>query len=155
MAERIPARGEFVEEAFWNRHANPWSVRGFVLTYPALVLAVYRRSRVLGAGVLLSLAANLRLVSPPETDDAWATRVVLGERVWLERGVRSSRSDILVAAVGGLVNLLTLRAAARRRPVETALGTAASMALMLLFFDRMARLYEEQRISSDGDESEA
>lgn len=129
-------------EALWERHESPASVRWLVPLYPAFVLSVYRRSRPLGALVLLSLAANALLVPPPETDDAWATRVVRGERVWLDRGPRSSKGGLLLAAVGGLVNLYTLRAALRRRPIGTAVGTVASMALTLLFFDRMAELYQ-------------
>lgn len=140
MVDRTPDGG--LDEVLWSRHSNPASVWWFVATYPALILSIYRRSRRLGGGVLLSLAANLLLVSPPETDDAWATRVVLGERVWLERGLRSSTGDLLFTAASGLVNLYAVRAALRRRPVGTAIGTAVSMALMLLFFDRMARLYE-------------
>jgi hypothetical protein len=45
------------------------------------------------------------------------------------------------------VILSTLRAAVDRRPLRASVGTLASMGLMLLFFRRMARLYEraEQR----------
>ena len=128
-------------ERFWEPHSSPRSVWPLVAAYPVLILAVYRRSRLLLVGTLLSVATNLLLVSPPETDDAWATRVVLGERVWLERGLASSPHDLGLTAVGGVVHLWTFRAAVRRQPVHTAVGTVVSMALMFLFFDRMARLY--------------
>ena len=130
-------------EVFWEPHSSPRSVWPLVTAYPVLILAVYRRSRLLLVGTLLSVAANLLVVSPPETDDAWATRVVLGERVWLERGLASSPRELGLTAVGAVVNLYTLRAAVRRRPVRTGLGVVASMALTFLFFDRMVRLYEE------------
>jgi len=129
-------------EVFWKPHSSPRSVWPLVAAYPVLILAIYRRSRLLLVGTLLSVAANLLVVSPPETDDAWATRVVLGERVWLERGLASSPRDLGVTAVGAVVNLYTLRAAVRRQPVRTGLGVVASMALTFLFFDRMVRLYE-------------
>jgi hypothetical protein len=129
-------------ESLWQRHESPVSVWWLVLMYPVFVLAIYRRSRALGGVLLLSLATNLFVVSPPDTDDAWATRVVRGERVWLDRGLLSSERELSVTTVGALVNLYTLRAALHRRPVETMVGTVASMVFMFLFFGRMAKLYE-------------
>ena len=138
-------------EMFWEPHSSPRSVWPLVAAYPVLILAVYRRSGVLLLGTLLSVAANLLLVSPPRSDDAWSTRVVLGERLWLEQDLRSSPGDVGLVAVGRAVHLYAIRAALRRRPIRTAVGTAASMALMFLFFDRMARLYEHQPApGSDG-----
>lgn len=137
-----PSRTMIDNESLWQRHESPVSVWWLVLMYPVFVLAIYRRSRALGGVLLLSLATNLFVVSPPDTDDAWATRVVRGERVWLDRGLLSSERELSVTTVGALVNLYTLRAALHRRPVETMVGTVASMVLMFLFFDRMAELYE-------------
>lgn len=114
--------------------------------HPVFVLAIYRRSRPLAGVLALSLAANLFVVPPPETDDAWATRVVRGEREWFDRGLCSSKSDILVMFVGGLVNLYTLRAAFHRRPVKTLVGTLTSLILMMLFFHRMANIYEKTTV---------
>jgi drug/metabolite transporter (DMT)-like permease len=143
--------GTLVEDRFWEPHASPWSVWPLVAAYPTLILAVYRRDRALLAGTLLAVVLNLLLVSPPETDEAWATRVVLGERVWLERGLHSSPPDLGLVAVGAAVHLYAVRAAVARRPVRTLVGTAASMALMLLFFGRMVRLYETREdAGSDG-----
>lgn len=136
------------ETRFWEPHASPRSVWGLVATYPLLVLAVYRRSpRLLGA-TLISVAVHLGTTTPPTSDEAWATRVVLGERVWLERGLASEPADLGLVGVGAMVQGYTLRAALRRQPARTAVGTLASLALMLLFFDRMARLYDKVR--SDG-----
>ncbi|MFC7098438.1 DUF6653 family protein [Halobaculum marinum] len=137
-----PHRPGVVGESLWRRHESPVSVWWLVLLYPVFVSAVYRRSRPLGGVVLLSLVANIFVVPPPETDDAWATRVVRGERAWLDRGLFSSRVDVACVGVGGLVNLWTLRAALHRRPVATAVGTVASIALMFLFFHRMAARYD-------------
>lgn len=108
-----------------------------------LVLAIYRRNRALLAGTISPVVLNPILFSSPKDDDARATRVVLGERVWLERG-----PDTLFAAASAPVYLFTLRAADNRRPIGTAIGVVTSMALMLLFFRRMVRLYEEQAASS-------
>jgi hypothetical protein len=143
--------GGVIETAFWRPHASPWSVWGLIATYPLLVLAVYRRNWPLLAAIPCSVVLNLRMASPPEDDTAWATRVVLGERVWLERGLASRPGDLGVVGVGAAVQLYTLRAALSRRPGRTAVGAAASMLLMFLFFDRMARLYDEHEgVRPDG-----
>ena len=146
QTHHMPAfRTDIGPDTLWNRHESPASVWWFVLLYPVFILAIYQRSRPLSMSLLLSLAVNLFVVSPPETDDAWATRVVRGERVWLEEGLRSSRNNLLVTLVGGIINLYTLCAALYRNPVRTMVGSLGSMVFMLLFFDRMAELYETTR----------
>ena len=135
-----PQLGGLADRYFWSRHANPRSVWAMVLAYPLLVLAIYRRSGPLLVGTLAFVVANPLLISPPDDDGAWATRVVLGERLWLEEGVWPSR-DLVVAAVSAPVYLFTLTSAVRRRPVWTILGTAVSLIAMFGFFDRMAQRY--------------
>ncbi|KAB1196349.1 MULTISPECIES: DUF6653 family protein [Haloferax] len=136
------AVGELVESVFWSPHANPRSVWAFVATYPILIAAIYRRSKPLAVATLLSIVLNLVGVSPPESDDAWATRVVLGEQVWFDRGVLSEKGTFGLTAVGGVVNLYTIRAAVKRQRVRTVVGMGVSMAFMFVFFDRMVELYD-------------
>lgn len=69
---------------------------------------------------------------------------MLGERTWVERGLRPS-VGLLFVACSAPVYVLTLRAAVRRRPVRTAIGTVLSIVLMLVFFERMTRLYDRTR----------
>lgn len=135
--------GGFADRLFWSRHANPASVWSLVLAFPTLIVALYRRSVPLAAGTLLLVAANPILLSPPEVDDAWATRVVLGERVWVEEGVWPS-ADAVFAAACAPVYLYTIRSAVRRRPLSTTAGTVVSLVLMLVFFGRMVRRYESR-----------
>ncbi|WP_435153545.1 DUF6653 family protein [Haladaptatus sp. DFWS20] len=127
---------------FWSRHANPWSVWTLVVAYPMLILAIYRRRRLLLVGTLLFVSVNPLLFAPPDDDEAWATRVVLGERVWFERGLLSSPRDSLFVGVTAPIHLFALRAAIKRQPVRTLFGTAVSLVCMFVFFDRMVRLYE-------------
>jgi hypothetical protein len=143
----------FAERVFWGPHASPRSVWGFVATYPLVIAAIYYRDRRLLAGVLLAVVTNLGLSSPPETDEAWATRVVLGERAWLDGGTSSSSPEGLgVLAVGGVVQAWTFRAAVGKRPLRTAVGTVASLVTMGWFFDRMVRLYDETTEREPGDD---
>jgi hypothetical protein len=132
-----------MSEFLWSRHANPWSVWTAVVAFPLLVLALYRRSRLLLGGVLLFVPLNPLLFRPPSDDRAWATRVVLGEQVWLDRGVLPSK-EAAMAAASAPVYLATFGAALRKSRWGTLGGIVLSMTLMLLFFARMVRLYDEQ-----------
>lgn len=133
-----------MDRLFWSRHANPWSVWTLVAAYPTLILAVYRRNRPLLVGTLLFVGMNPLVFAPPETDEAWATRVVLGEQVWIEQGIGSSTHTLFTAAAAP-VYLFTVRSAVKRQPLSTTLGIVASMGLMFLFFRRMVALYDDQR----------
>jgi hypothetical protein len=144
MTVTPPEIDRLKDRPLWSRHANPWSVWTLVAVYPVLVLSIYRRSRPLLAGTLLFVALNPFLVSPPETDEAWATRAVLGERIWIDRGLSSSSHTRFVVACAP-VYVFTLRSAAERRPARTAVGTVVSVVLMLVFFWRMVGVYEEER----------
>lgn len=142
MSPPLDLGDRLVDRIFWSRHSNPWSVWSLVLAYPTLILAIYGRNRPLLVGTLLFVVANPTLFQPPESDDAWATRVVLGEHIWVERSFRPL-SVTLFAVASAPVYLFTLRSAVQRQPLRTAVGTLISMALMLLFFRRMERLYDE------------
>jgi hypothetical protein len=136
-----------LRERLWDSHATAGSVWGLFASFPVLVLGLYWRDRRLLAATLGFVALNPVLFEPAADDSAWATRVVLGEREWLDQGLRSSPADAAFVALCAPVILSTLRAAVDRRPLRASVGTLASMGLMLLFFGRMARLYEraEQR----------
>ena len=129
---------------FWRGHSNPGSVWTLVAAYPVFVYGLYRRDpRVLGALVAF-VALNPVVFPEPDDDSAWATRVVRGEQVWLDDGLRSSPLDLLLVVGTAPLHLWTLRAAVRRQPVRTAVGTLLALPLMLVFFARMARIYDER-----------
>lgn len=131
-----------LEDAFWERHANPKSGWSRLLVSPLLVLACYRRDRR-----LLALALLVAVLNPvafpraaPETD-TWMTRVVRAERWWLETG-----HDTLGLGWPNVLNTLnlptfaaTLYLAYRRRPLPAVVGLALSMALKLCWVGLIAR----------------
>lgn len=88
-------------ERFWTRHANPWSGYTRLPLGLLLLFALYRRDwRAVGL-TLLFVVVNPILFSPPETEDAWMSRGVLGERRWLEDGHR-----VFEPSAPGLLNAL-------------------------------------------------
>ncbi len=140
----------------WARHANPWSVWTRYAALPLLVLTIW--SRVwLGAWswapiavVVLWIWINPRVFPRPESTDNWASRAVLGERVWLQRkavpvpvhhrhapNVLSLFSLLgLVATIYGLVEL---------RIWPAALGTLLVILAKSWFLDRMVWLYADMQ----------
>lgn len=86
-AERLMA----MDDATWRRHANPVSVWTRMLTtLPLLVLAIWSRvwlgfwSLPVIAAALAWIWLNPRLFAEPSRFDSWASKGVLGERIFLE-----------------------------------------------------------------------
>ena len=78
-----------MDDATWRRHANPWSAWTRFTCLPLLAMAIW--SRVwLGWWALIPVALSLawiwynpRAFPPPRHLDRWASKAVLGERVFL------------------------------------------------------------------------
>lgn len=80
-----------MDDATWRRHANPWSVWTRATVLPLIILAVWSRvwigrwSLVLVALSVLWMWLHPRVFGEPKTSRHWASRGVMGERVWLNR----------------------------------------------------------------------
>ena len=136
-----PSRLAALHETVWERHANPKSGWSRVLSLPLLMLSIYRRDERLLVGTVLFVALNPVLFPPPEDDDAWMTRVVYGERLWLEHGNRRHPIQLLNVA-NAFLTLYAVRAAVRRQPVRTTVATTGAMALKFLFVAVVADYYD-------------
>ncbi len=153
----VTARFDEMTETFWRRHSNPKSGWSRTLTLPVLLYAVYRRDGRLFAAVVAFAVLNPVLFSPPETDDAWMTRVVLAERWWTAEMGRG----LLDASYPNVLNLFTslatgyaLLAAWRRRPVRAALAGAGSMGLKFWYVGALVRRYDARGdLRTDADEA--
>lgn len=80
-----------MDDATWARHANPLSAYSRITAGPFLFLAIWSPFWIGWWGLIPIAAAafwtwlNPRLFPPPRSTKSWATRVVLGERVFLAR----------------------------------------------------------------------
>lgn len=80
-----------MSEATWERHANPWSVWTRYTVFPFLIISIWSRTWFGFWSIPLIVAAvvwtwiNPRVFAKPGSTDNWASRSVLGERVWLNR----------------------------------------------------------------------
>ena len=139
-------------ETFWRRHANPKSGWSRTLTLPAILYAIYRRNwRFLAAAIAFTLL-NPLLFAPPANEDAWMTRVVLAERWWTEernRGVFGLSYPGVLNVANVFAAVYAVLAASRRRPLRTALGGAASMALKFWFVAALVRRYDDRATPGD------
>ncbi len=80
-----------MSDTVWMRHANPLSGWSRMATTPLLFLAIWSHVWIgwksLAPIALLAvwLWLNPRIFPKPKQANAWMTKVVLGERVWLNR----------------------------------------------------------------------
>ena len=154
-----------MDDATWRRHANPLSVWTRVITgLPVMLLAIWS-IKPLGWWSLLVIAVaclwiwlNPRLFPVPESTNNWASKVTFGERVWLNRSVKSipehheqwvlflslvAGAGFLVAVVGAFLNIL----------FPTVTGGLISWFGKMWFCDRMVWLYEDMK-NSDSEYSD-
>jgi hypothetical protein len=153
LGQRIAALFRLDDEA-WRRHANPWSVWSRTTVLPALILAAWSRVWIgwwaLGpvgvAGLWTWL--NPRLFGAPDSMDHWASRAVLGERIWINRNEtpvprRHRVVPHVLNTVSGIGMVGVAWGVARLAVWPTLLGVVLVYAGKLWFLDRMVWLYED------------
>jgi hypothetical protein len=138
----------------WMRHANPVSVWTRFSVVPLIALAVWSRAWIGWycviplTGALVWMMVNPLLFRVPSTTRSWASKAVLGERIWTERVSTEIptqfRSPVpnLVNAVSGLALLLL----AEGLLVHDGWLVGAAIAIVYLaklwYLDRMALLFD-------------
>ncbi|MEO1460224.1 MAG: DUF6653 family protein [Pseudomonadota bacterium] len=143
-----------MDQRSWERHANPWSAWTRVPILPLGVLALLGREWI-GLWCLLPLALlaawtwwNPRAFAPPRSTRSWASRAVMGERVWLRQGavpipahhrwwadfLSLLPAPFLLPLAWGIVTLDWTLALA---------GTALTLGAKMWFLDRMVWLFDD------------
>lgn len=151
---RGAARAHGMDDAAWERHANPWSVWTRVATLPLLLLAIWSRVWIgpwaWGAVVLVFLwiAVNPRLFPPPRHTDRWSSRATFGERLWLRRDELAlpARHRVLphaLTAAAGLGMAVALVGALMQWFWPMLLGGLVAWLAKLWFCDRMVWLFQD------------
>ena len=152
--ERAMARAFGMDEQTWARHANPWSVWTRNTALPLLALAIWSRAwigRWSLVAVVLALGwtwLNPRLFAPPRTTRHWASRAVLGERVWLNRDqvpvpAHHRHAPHLLSAVAASGLPFLGWGLVRLELWPLLFGCVLVYAGKLWFLDRMVWLYED------------
>ena len=150
MAERSMS----MSDTTWRRHANPWSVYTRFTCLPLITLAVW--SRVwFGWWSLVPLFISIfwtwlnpRIFSEPKTLNSWASKGVMGERVFLKHRFDKIASHHIhmahiltfLSALGGIVLIYGLY-------VLDFWAVMCGLILTILpkvwFVDRMVWIYED------------
>lgn len=152
--ERRIASALAMNETAWLRHANPWSVWTRASVLPLVIVAVWSRewvgawSLALIALAVLWMWLNPRIFAPPRSTDNWASRGVLGERVWLNRDKvpvpRHHRTaPHVLNAVTAIGSVLVIWGVVALAIWPTVLGAALIYCGKLWFLDRMVWLYQD------------
>lgn len=143
-----------MDDETWARHANPWSAWTRVPILPLAVIVLLARDELgllawLLLGALIVWAwVNPRAFPAPAHLDAWASRAVMGEKLWVERSARP-----IPPAQAEMARWLTLLQATGVPPlvwgvwaidVPLALtATALVIVAKFWFLDRMVWLRDE------------
>jgi hypothetical protein len=145
-----------MDESTWQRHANPLSVYTRYLGLPLLALGVWCRVW-LGWWALIPIAVailwiwlNPRIFPKPASTDNWASKSVLGERVWLNRKLvpipaGHRRAALLLSILNGLASMLAIYGLAMLQIWPTLAGIAGVILAKTWFLDRMVWLFEDMR----------
>ena len=136
----------------WEKHANPWSVWTRFTALPVLVASIWSRAWIgpwawgLTVLAIFWVWINPRMFSKPVSTDNWASKAVLGERVWINRKqIAAPKHHRLVpnllSGVSGLGLLFLIWGLWGLEIWPTALGAILIYAGKVWFLDRMVWLY--------------
>jgi hypothetical protein len=145
-----------MDENTWQRHANPWSVWSRTTVLPVLILATWSRvwiggwALVPGAMALLWTWLNPRLFGRPDSLDSWASKAVLGERIWINRDEvpvppHHRTAPNVLNTISGIGMLFVLWGVVQLAIWPTLFGAILNYAGKLWFLDRMVWLYEDMK----------
>jgi len=150
------ARAFHMTDEVWERHASPWSVWTRVPTIVPLLAAIWSHTAIGGWAVVAVGAValwswlNPRIFPPPASTDTWASKAVMGERVWLNRAQvpipgHHARTAGILAAIAGLGFIPAVIGAFLNEAVPTLAGGVTALLAKLWFCDRMVWLYEDMK----------
>ena len=143
----------------WEKHANPWSVWTRFTALPILVASIWSRAWI-GywawgpvALAIIWIWINPRLFRKPTSTDNWASKAVLGERVWINRKQNPVPKHHrlvpnLLSIISGLGLLFLIRGLWCLNIWPTVFGAALVYAGKVWFLDRMVWLYEDMKGST-------
>jgi len=145
-----------LDDENWMRHANPASVWTRFTVLPLLMLAFWSRAWLGWWAVIpVALAVAWTFLNPvvfprASTTDNWASKGVLGERVWANRDnvpvpEHHRRVPNLLNALAGIGMVLIIWGVIALSIWPTITGTAIAFAFKVWYVDRMVWLYEDMK----------
>ncbi|OIP75516.1 MAG: hypothetical protein AUK06_01615 [Parcubacteria group bacterium CG2_30_36_18] len=145
-----------MDEKARRRHSNPWSVYSRFSMIPLLGLAFWSRAWLNWWAlapimfVLLWVWLNPRIFSEPKSTKNWASKIVLGEWVWMNRKnvpvpVHHRYAPNILSAVGAIGTIPFIWGVFMLEIWPALLGGIVIVISKLWFADRMVWLYEDMK----------
>jgi uncharacterized protein (DUF2062 family) len=131
-----------VRRAIFARHCHPWSAWTRWASTPLTLVPVWTRRWRHAVLIGLWLAVNPFVFGKPEDERAWSSRAMLGEELWISRRPRDAA--MAVSALTSAISLGAVVAARRHQLMPAAIATAVQMALTLVYWEQMVRLFDRQ-----------
>src|ERR687898_442440 len=125
------------------RHSNPWSAWTRLFSAPLVFVPIWNRSWRQGAILGVWLIANPVVFPEPKDDEAWATRAMLGEEMWIAKRPLDRAMALNVGATA--LGLGGVGGAYKRRFLPTAVCTVGQVALLLAHWRELVVYYERHR----------
>lgn len=152
LAERLMG----MDDRVWMRHANPWSGWTRVAMFPLLFIAIWSHVWIgwwslVPVGVLAVWTwLNPRVFPPPRRRDAWITRGVFGERVWLNRRnvpipPHHARAAHILSALSVVGVAVAIYGFIARDFWAAVMGWSFAALAKFWFVDRMVWLFEDMK----------
>ncbi len=154
--ERKISKSFKLDDETWMRHANPWSGWTRFSGLPLLALAFWSRvwlewgSLVPIALTLIWIFINTRIFPKPKSTKNWMSKVVFGERVWLNRDnipvpERHKKVPNILSAIGALGLPFVAWGVYMLEIWPVLVGITLVFLGKLWFADRMVWLYEDMK----------
>jgi hypothetical protein len=154
--EQNIAKAFKMDEPTRRRHSSPWSVYSRFSMVPLIGLAFWSRiwldwwSLAPIVIVLLWVWFNPRIFAAPKSTNNWASKVVLGEWVWMNRKnipVPQHHRILpnILSAVGGIGGLFFIWGLVMFQIWPVVFGGTMIVISKLWFADRMVWLYEDMK----------
>ena len=154
--EECIAKAFSMSDTVWERHANPLSVWTRYSVLPILVIAFWSRiwfgwmSRICVVVALAWVWINPRLFRKPKSTNNWASKAVLGERVWLNRKnipvpEHHRLLPNILSFIASIGMVFCIYGVVRLHVWSTIFGIALTYLGKSWFLDRMVWLYEDMK----------
>lgn len=148
-----------LDDENWLKHANPWSVWSRFATLPFVIAAIWSRVWIgwycLVPILLLVvwLVINPTLFKKPKSFSSWASRAVLGERIYMKRKdvpiADTHRLPItMLNVLQTLSGLILVYGLWDLNMYLTIYGATLVYVSKMWFLDRMVWLYEDKKESA-------
>ncbi|ORA11711.1 DUF6653 family protein [Mycobacterium asiaticum] len=141
------ARVAAVRRAIFARHCHPWSAWTRWASTPLTLVPVWTRRPSHALAVAVWLAVNPVVFGKPEHLDAWSTRAMLGEELWITERPRDGAA--LLSIVTSAIALRAAIAARRHQLRPAVVSVAAQMALTMLYWQLMVRYLARHQPAAD------